>query len=183
MWHWFVDRLASAKTRVGQDELIKQALVYAADIRELHRIRAENGEVDPSSEPKLPKIDEYWVYRWRYKHSVTFRTVNLRYKISRKMLLSRLRVFWGNCIRVRALHRALHGPDKLRFVGFDQKPLWFNSLVAEKTLAGRGSKMVPTTENVSDSRIRFTVMTHVRSLVEDTAPKIAVLFKGAHVVG
>ena len=94
--------------------------------------------------------------RWRQIHGVTWRTVNLRYKIPRKTFLSRLRVFWSNCIIVRALHRLLHPGKDLHFAGFDQKPLWFNSILAEKTLSTKGRKKIGVAENVSSSRARFT---------------------------
>ena len=55
---------------------------------------------------------------------MSWRTVNLRYKVSAAKRDARLRIYWCNTLRVRVLHRALFGEERLRFVGLDQKPLW-----------------------------------------------------------
>ena len=65
----------------------------------------------------------------------------------------------------------------MHFAGFDQKPLWFNSILAEKTFAVKGRKKVGVAENVSASRARFTAMTQTRTWSDGYPPPIAVLFK------
>ena len=114
--------------------------------------------------------------RWCHRCNVSPRALNLRYKIPRGVFLSRLRMLWSNIIIVRALYEQFY-TDSLRFVGFDQKPLWFNSIAEERTLTYEGQPMVGVAENVSASRARFTAMTHCRSWVESCAPPIALLFK------
>ena len=47
--------------------------------------------------------------------------------------------------------------QKLDVIGFDQKPLWFDSISCEKTFAKKGSKKVGVAKSVSASRARFTV--------------------------
>ena len=82
-----------------------------------------------------------------------------------------------NCIIVRALHSLLHPGKDLHFAGFDQKPLWFNSIMAEKTFSVKGRKKVSVAENVSAARARFTAMTQTRTWSDGSPPAIAVLFK------
>ena len=177
VWHWFVDRLAANKTRVTTKEITAKAAMYAAAVEEEWRCRCDAGLADPLKPPRVPLINKDWVRRWRLRHNVSYRTINLRYKIPRATFLNRLGVFWSNCIILRALFEHFYPGKVLDFVGFDQKPLWFNSITAEKTLAPRGARKVKVSENVSASRMRFTVMTHVRSWCELVQPKIAVLFK------
>ena len=57
-----------------------------------------------------------------------------------------------------ALHSYLFPGKTLRFVGFDEKPFYFNSSVLQKTLANRGSKRVRINESVDQSRERFTAV-------------------------
>ena len=92
--------------------------------------------------------------------------MNLRYKIPRATFLSRLKVFWSNCIIVRRLYEALYPGHELDFLGFDQKPLWFNSIMSERTYAFKGSTKVAVAENVSASRARFTAMTQCKTWLD-----------------
>ena len=165
VWHWYVDRLATNKTRVTTEELIGTADMYKAAIMEKWRLDCEAGLADVGAPPKLPKttVESGWPTRWRFRYGVTIRTVNLRYKVSYEKFVGRLRVFWTNCIKVRALFEEFHPGVPLEFVGFDQKPLWFNATTNEKTLAPKGQRKTGTAENVSASRARFTGMTQCRS--------------------
>ncbi len=176
VWLWFVDRLATNKTRVGVREIVNAASSYKNAVLADWRARCDEGAADRRDPPKIPEIGPEWAKRWRYRYRVTYRTVNLRYKIPRHVFLDRLRIFWSNIIIVRALYEQFY-TDSLRFVGFDQKPLWFNAIAEERTLTYEGQPMVGVAENVSASRARFTAMTHCRSWVESCAPPIALLFK------
>jgi len=86
-------------------------------------------------------------------------------------------------LRLRFFHAALFGENKLRFAGFDQKPLYFNSSVAAKTLALRGCRKVALKENVAASRERFTVMTQVHSWTPAEPPPCAIMFRIQSVTG
>ena len=132
LWHWFVDQLATVKSRIGSRLLEDQAALLNNDMLDRWMALAEAGETDPDKVPKLPKINNKWVQRWRRRCGVSARTVNLRYKVSAEKRRERVRVFWCNAIRVRALHEALFGPGRLRFLGFDQKPMYFNSCHGKK---------------------------------------------------
>ena len=191
LWTWFVDRLANVSARISSALLQQQAHLIKADAMECWRKQVECGETCPQQEPKFPKIDHGFVFRWRRAYGVSWRTVNLRYKVSHAKRKHRIRVFWCNCLRIRMLHEILHGAGKLRFIGFDQKPLYFNSAHACKTLAQAGAKHVNVKENIAASRERFTVMTTCPSWYEHSTsgescsviegnvafPKIAVLFR------
>ena len=183
LWSWFVDRLHNVPARVNSNLLLTQARIFVSDVQECWRRRAEFGEADPDKPPRLPIIDQNWITRWRRAHGVTWRTVNLRYKISAAKRNLRVRAFWTNVLRLRLFHAALFGENKLRFVGFDQKPLYFNSSVAAKTLALRGCRKVALKENVAASRERFTVMTQVHSWTPTEPPPCAVMFRVQSVVG
>ena len=95
LWSWFVDRLHKTRGIIGTQLLIDQANVISADLYEDWQVRHALGHADASSAPKLPEINPCWMARWRKAYGVTFRTVNLRYKISHSKRISRLRVFWG----------------------------------------------------------------------------------------
>ena len=191
LWAWFVDHIANVPGRVNSNTILGWANVLCHDMRELWQKRVEVGDADPAVPPALPKLNRVFVMRWRKAYGISWRTVNLRYKISAKKRKHRIRIFWCNVLRLRILHERFFGPGKLRFVGFDQKPLYFNSSAAKKTLARAGARKVAVKENLAASRERFTVMTSVPSWTPeessfgwtsrygDIAPQIAVLFKSA----
>ena len=177
LWGWFVDRLAKNKTRVSTQEIMTEANVYADAIRKAWRLDCEKGLASPDKPPRIPIINARYVCRWRHRHNVTCRTVNLRYNIPRGAFLSRLQVFWSNCIIIRKLFELMYPGQELRWVGYDQKPLWFNAISAERTWAVKGQDKVSVAENVSASRARFTAMTRVQDWLTEKSPGIAVLFR------
>ena len=91
--------------------------------------------------------------------------------------MSRLQVFWSNCIIIRKLFELMFPGQVLHWVGYDQKPLWFNAISAERTYAIKGQKKGGVAENVSASRARFTAMTSVQDWRTETPPGIGVLFR------
>ena len=116
------------------------ATQYANAILAAWRQDCENGLASPDKPPLLPRINRGFVYRWRLRYGVSYRTVNLRYKIPRKTFLSRLQVFWSNCIIIRKLFELMVPGQVLHWVGYDQKPLWFNAISAERAYALEGQK-------------------------------------------
>jgi len=159
LWSWFVERLRSCPGRIGTQLLIEAATIIASDVYEDWRIRQSEGHGDRLRPPALPAITRGWVQRWRRAYGVTFRTVNLRYKISHSKRMLRLRICWSNVLRLRLLHECLYGRDGVDLVSVDQKPLYLNSSLACKTLAPRCARKVNVKESVADSRERFTIMT------------------------
>lgn len=135
--------------RISGTMVLAQAEALKRDLLELHHLRVERGEADPTMPPQLPKLNAVWLLRWRRKYGVSSRAVNLRYKVSAAKRDSRIRILWCNVSRLRALHEALFGEGKLRFVGLDQKPLWFKSSRDSKTLAVKGTKRVAVKENTA----------------------------------
>ena len=133
VWSWFVDRLSTRKARVSTQTIIDQATIVCGDLWEEWLLRRAQGQADFNNPPQLPSITPVWVQRWRQAYGVTYRTVNLRYKLSRSKRMLRLRVFWSNILRVRLLHECLYGKDGIDFVSMDQKPLYFNTSLAAKT--------------------------------------------------
>ena len=167
LWRWFVDRVAHNKTRVWAAEITRQAVSYKQAIMEDWKTRCDSGMADPNKKPRLPDVESpKFLRRWRYRYNITARTVNLRYKIPRATFLARLQTFWSNCIIVRRLYEVLYPGHKLDFIGFDQKPLWFNSIMAERTYAFNGQAKVSVAENVSASRARFTAMTQCKTWLD-----------------
>ena len=177
VWLWFTDRLATNKSRVMCSEITDIAQSYANAIIDDWKKRCDDGHASRHNPPKLPKLNGDWVKRWRHRYNVSYRTVNMRYKIGRKTFLSRLQVFWSNCIIMRKLYELMYPGKELYFVGFDQKPLWFNAISNEKTFTTKGVKKTGVAENVSASRARFTAMTNCCSWLTEKAPGIAVLFR------
>ena len=90
LWSWFVDRLSACQSRVSTQLLIDQANVVSGDLYEDWLVRTAQGHADANSPPQLPALNPVWVQRWRRAYGVTFRTVNLRYKISHSKRISRL---------------------------------------------------------------------------------------------
>lgn len=167
LFQWFADRLATNKTRVFANEIHAQAQLYKDAILEDFKQRCDDGHADPAKPPIIPDVQSiHFLRRWRYRFNVTARTVNLRYKIPRATFLSRLKTFWSNAIIVRKLYELLHPGQQLDFVGFDQKPLWFNQIAAEKTFSMMGRAKVGVAENVSASRARFTAMTQCKTWLD-----------------
>ena len=112
--------------------ILHQTEVIKTDIRHHHLNQVERGLAIADDMPKLPAAsDPNIVRKFRFMYGVTWRCVNLRYKISWSKRMSRLVVFWSCGIKARTLHELCFGPGKLHFLGFDQKPFWFNSSINE----------------------------------------------------
>ena len=187
LWCWFVDRLRTNKTRVCTLEIIHVANQYSNAIINDWRKDCESGLESIDKPPRLPTINRNFIARWRKRYGVSYRSVNLRYqiprktylryKIPRKTFLSRLQVFWSNCIILRKLFELMCPGQVLHWVGFDQKPLWFNAICGERGYGFKGQDKTSVAENVSASRVRFTAMTRVQDWITDEPPSIAVLFR------
>ena len=80
VWAWFADRLEHNKTRVFKHEIAGIAEQYVQALRQEWVLQCDDGRADPTRPPKLPKINGGWVDRFRKRHNITWRTVNLRYR-------------------------------------------------------------------------------------------------------
>ena len=181
LFAWFIDTIENVKGRIASHMLLEQATTIAADFRAWVQSEIEAGRLEPHTVIRIPKICRMWLTRWRKQFALTWRTVNLRYKISKSKLYRRIELFFQNLFKVRWLHYYLNGEQMiLCFSNADQKPLWFTTSHQDKTIAQKGSKTVVVVENVPMTRLRFSPMTRwcwpKRPLGDKK--KIAVLFRG-----
>ena len=158
LFSWFVDSIRNIKGRIPSFLLLHVAHGYAKALSQGHQQDKEDGLIPPSSQLRLPKLNYDWLRRWRRLHHVTWRTVNLRFKCSRSVLMARILVFWKNVLRVRFLHALLESDGELVMEGMDQKPLWFTASSQERTLAPRGARTVAVKGNVPMTRAMFAAM-------------------------
>jgi hypothetical protein len=180
LYAWFIDSVKNVKGRIPSFLLLETATLLAEDLKGFHQAQIESGKIPPQEVLQLPVLDYNWLRRWRRFFGISWRQVNLRFKISRTKLLSRLRVFWSNCLRVRFIHEFLEPGGELVWEGMDQKPCWFTAASQDKTLAVRGALKVAVKENVPMTRSRFTAMTRCRFPTPPTdGRELAVLFRAA----
>ena len=71
-------------------------------------------------------------------NNITYRTINLRHKVTHSKHLQRLTMYWCNVIKTRELHRRCYPGRKLRLIGFDQKPLYHCAALDANTLDLKG---------------------------------------------
>ena len=76
-------------------------------------------------EPNPPMITSHWLKDWQTEFRVSFRRPNRKFKVPKHVLDSRLRIFWANLARVRALAQGVLGYD-LTVVNMDQSPFHMN---------------------------------------------------------
>ena len=143
LWDWFVDVRASIATTISPKCVLMKAREIATTV--LHEMRRTGQWA------KLPNLDAQWRLRWKRDYAVVFRRPNRRYKISKAVLLRRLRSMWLNMIRIRRLAYKLLGKDLAdQIYGIDEKPLHFNE---------SGSKNVGTLE-ILPCRLTRTLVSH-----------------------
>ena len=131
LFAWFVDSIQNVKGRIPSFLLLDAAQTFAEDFRRLHEEAIAQGRVPVHTWLELPALcgsaGYQYLQRWRAKYGITYRTVSLRYKCARSVLLERLLVFWSNVLRVRILHKRLVDlgaeprGSQLRIEGFDPR--------------------------------------------------------------
>ena len=130
--------------------------------------------------PVAPKITSHWLRFWRFEYDVSFRKPNRKFKVPKAVLLERLKIFWSNVIRVRALCQLAHGIDP-EMDGFDQTPYHKNEQGSQGagTLAIRGAPIVPLLEGHAATRERWSANTMVTSSLEraQEIPPLECMFK------
>ena len=60
-------------------EILHEASMYSNATLNDWRENCDKGAANPDKPPRLPKIDRGFVYRWRQRYGVSYRTVNFRY--------------------------------------------------------------------------------------------------------
>ncbi len=82
----------------------------------------------------MPKINAGWLMRWKKDKGIVLRKPNLRFKVSRPVLLARVKATWCNLLRVRYFASELIGSDLAdRCYGVDEKPVHFNESGSKAT--------------------------------------------------
>ena len=112
----------------------------------------------------LPDITGQWVRRFCWQYRISLRKPNKRWKVSRRVLIQRLRIMWVNVHRARRQIQLCFGYDP-EIWNFDQKPL-HRSEVGSKlrgALSFRGVKEVAIKELHDSTRDRFTANTMTKS--------------------
>jgi hypothetical protein len=119
LFAWFVDIRGSLATRISPRFVLRQARAIADLIVQ--------EQMKHKAFVAMPKINSAWLQRWKADKGIVFRKPNLRYKISRPVLLERVKATWMNLLRVRALAaRVLQNDLSDRILGIDEKPIHFN---------------------------------------------------------
>lgn len=167
LYQWLLDNIW-IKGRVTPQLVKQNALRICAVLRKAYE--------DKALHIRLPQINNTWLGRWRNQYSVSYRAVNLRYKVAKSKLVSRIGTMLRNNIRLRMLHFLCFGQD-MEVTSLDQNPKHFNSCAAEKTLVPQGMGKVPCLESLEMAHARFTAMTCARSDNTGETEKLAVLFK------
>ena len=104
LFSWFIDYVKTTRARVGSRKLLKQAQIYRTELELYYEEEIRCGRIDATAKPLMPRLEDAaglsWLSRWRREYGITFRTVNLRFKCSRRVLVARLAIF----LEKRALH-------------------------------------------------------------------------------
>ena len=116
---------------------------------------------------KLPVITYKWLLGWRREYRISLKKPNKRWKVSREVLVSRLKILWLNIHRVRRWIQLTFGYDP-EIWSFDQKPFYRNHAGSKRmpTLCFRGQADVLVREIHSDTRDRFSANTLVVTSLE-----------------
>jgi len=93
LFAWFVDIRASLATRISPRFVLLKA-------RQIADVIVEE-QVRTKAFVAMPKINAAWLMRFKKDKGIVFRKPNLRYKVSRPVLLARVKATWCNLLRVR----------------------------------------------------------------------------------
>ena len=169
LFQWVVDTILFVKGRINAELLKMQAETIISDMRRYNQHLIDTGQAEKSTVAKLPTFDKdaafnSWIYRFRKRHGLSWKMVNLRMKCSLREMIHRIRKFFGNLYKIRWLHFHLHGKRQcLRFEDCDEKPLWYTSASLSKTLNFTGRKAkTSVNECVPQTRKRFTMKTRTQ---------------------
>ena len=164
LFQWFVDIRQATKCRLTTGHLLAQARRFANQILVASTKLGVHIPI-----PILDGPAGYgWFRRWCDFYGVYMKQPTARHKCSYEKCCIRLYFMWCNVIRVRALAKATLKRD-LDVEGIDQKGIHKNEVGSKngKTLAFEGMQDVPLNENVAATRDRMSLMTLVRSRVQN----------------
>ena len=156
LYEWFCNLKRSVVGRIPPAMVMRQAEV----LHERYiKLCAESGVPCDGV-----KISSRWLSIWKQEYRVSLRKPNRRWKVSRSVLLERLRIGWCNIFRVRKYIMLMFGYDPLQ-INFDQSPYHMNEAGSKDacTLHFRGCGEVKLKEGHAAVRRRWTVNTCVHS--------------------
>jgi hypothetical protein len=90
---------------------------------------------------RTPTVDKQWSRRVRLRNCISLKVVNLRYKVSKRVLHNRMVIGWSNAFRIRSSVLKLFGYDPVIY-SMDQKPFHFDESGSknQKTLGWTGQQ-------------------------------------------
>jgi hypothetical protein len=133
--------------------------------------------------PRAPVLSNRWLLEFRRQYRISLRLPNKRWKVSRDVLLERLRICWLNVYRVRRFIQLVFKYDPAVW-SFDQKPFHRNEAGSKlvPTLAWKGQPCVELRENHSQTRDRWSCCTMAvsdfRAVAGAALPPMECVFKG-----
>ena len=98
-------------------------------------------------QPETVTINDRWVNDWLVEHRLTQRQPNRKWKVSRPVLMERLKIFWRMIYKLRKLVQLAKGYDpKMR--NFDQSPFHLNEAGSQVTgsITMKGTPIIPLLE-------------------------------------
>ena len=96
LFEWFCNIRGKVKGRLPHAIVEQKALSL--------RLLCIREGLEQGAPYRVPKIaGTNWLWRWRKLYNISLRKPNKRWKVPRKVLLTRLRIMWLNIIRIRTL--------------------------------------------------------------------------------
>ena len=174
---YFVDHIQRLQSRSDSHLLMKEA-------RNLRAYLIQEGHPEKDMPKLIGSAGSQWFRRWRLMYGIEMRSSWMKYKVSYKKIMHRVRTYLGNVFRLRRLWELCFRDVPMRWLSIDQKPSWFNNAGLTGTYARRGRHVPTVKENHAKTRERYTILTAVASYpMSDehpaAPPKCAVLFRAA----
>ena len=118
-------------------------------------------------QPETVDINDRWVDDWLHEHRLSQRKPNRKWKVSRPVLMQRLRIFWIMIYKLRKLVILFKGYDPV-MRNLDQSPFHLNEAGSHctGTIAMKGAPIIPLLENHGHTRERWSLNSVTDSSVE-----------------
>ena len=132
-------------------------------------------------EPERVQVDAGWLRGWLAEYRLTSRRPNRKFKVSRVVLLERLKIFWIVTAKLRMLIILTFGYDP-KFRNVDQSPFHGNEAGSAEcnTIALKGAPTVPLVENHAATRERWSLNSMTdssRERISQELPGFELMFK------
>ena len=108
LFAFFVDSINNVHGRIPSFVMLAQAAVIGEDYKRGIQIKIANGELDPAFPIVIPKFTHQWLLLWRRAYGLSWRTCNLRFKVSFLKLKELTCIFWCNTLRIRWIRVGTH---------------------------------------------------------------------------